>query len=106
MTAEEAIIQLNFDMEMIRFEPSTGENLTLEEIKAQNEENYKTYLADELAISALVKEIPQKIVNVCVIKKTIGGYCPNCNGTVKFEDTFLTRAKGQRCSWCGQKLDW
>ena len=55
MTENEAIIQLNFDMEMIIFNPYTGENLTLEQIKAHNEDNYKTYLADELAITALTE---------------------------------------------------
>lgn len=53
MTEKEAIIQLNFDMEMIRFNPDTGENLTLEQIKAYNNDNYKTYIADEVAITAL-----------------------------------------------------
>lgn len=53
MTEKEAVIQLNFDMEMIRFNPDTGENLTLEQIKAHNNDNYKTYIADELAINAL-----------------------------------------------------
>ena len=56
MTENDAIIQLNFDMEMIRFNPETGENLILEQIKARNEDNYNTYLADEVAITAL-KEI-------------------------------------------------
>lgn len=55
MTENEAIIQLNFDMEMIRFNPDTGGNLTLEQIKAHNEDNYKTYLADEVAITALME---------------------------------------------------
>ena len=55
MTENEAIVQLNFDMEMIRFNPETGETLTLEQIKAQNEANYKTYLADEMAITALIE---------------------------------------------------
>lgn len=58
MTENEAIVQLNFDMEMIRFNHETGETLTLEQIKAHYEENYKTYLADEIAITAL-KEIQQ-----------------------------------------------
>ena len=55
MTDNEAIVQLNFDMEMIRFNPETGETLTLEQIKARNEDNYKTYLADEMAITALIE---------------------------------------------------
>ena len=53
MTEKEAIIQLNFDMEMIRFNPDTGENFTLEQIKAHNKENYNTYVANEVAITAL-----------------------------------------------------
>ena len=105
MTEKEAIIQLNFDMEMIRFNPDTGENLTLDQIKALNKENYMTYIADELAINALLKQIPVKIVSVCKSKDVIGGYCPTCNGTIRIENTFLRSAKGQHCTWCGQKLD-
>lgn len=59
-----------------------------------------------MAIQALEKQIPKKINSSCVDGKIIGGYCPNCNGTVRIEDTFLTRAKGQCCTWCGQKLEW
>lgn len=106
MTEIQAIIQLSFDMEMIIFEPSTGEKMTLEQVKARNEHNYKSYIANEIAINALKKQIPVMIINCCVIGKTIGGYCPTCGGTVRIENTFLTRAKGQCCSWCGQKLNW
>lgn len=62
MTEKEAIVQLNFDMEMIRFNPETGETLTLEQIEAQNEANYKTYLADEMAITALIENQQYKAI--------------------------------------------
>ena len=53
MTEKKAIEQLKFDMEMITFDPDTGEHISLEVLKSRNEDNYKTYLADELAIKAL-----------------------------------------------------
>lgn len=106
MTEIQAIIQLSFDMEMILFEPSTGEKMTLEQVKYINEHNYNSYIADEIAINALKKQIPVMIVGRSVIENAIGGYCPTCRGTVRIENTFLTRARGQCCSWCGQKLDW
>lgn len=52
MTEREAVAQLEFDKAMITFDPTTGEELTLELVKLRNEDNYKTYLADELAIKA------------------------------------------------------
>ena len=55
MTENEAVVQINFDMEMIRFNPETGEHYTLEQIKAHNEDNYNTYIADEMAITALLE---------------------------------------------------
>ena len=55
--------------------------------------------------AAIEKQIPKKIVSACEIGNEIGGYCPNCHGTVKIEKTWLVKAKGQHCSWCGQKLD-
>lgn len=58
MTEKEAIQQLEFDREMILFDPTTGENMTLEVVKALNKDNYFTYLADGIAILAL-KEIQQ-----------------------------------------------
>lgn len=56
MTEKEAIQQLEFDREMILFDASTGETIEPEILKLLNEDNYKTYVADELAIKAL-KEI-------------------------------------------------
>ena len=58
MTIEEAIQQLEFDREMILFDPTTGETITPEVLKIGNQDNYRTYLADEMAIEAL-KEIQQ-----------------------------------------------
>lgn len=35
----------------------------------------------------------------------IGGYCPNCGGTVTLHRTALKLMKGHHCSWCGQAID-
>ena len=34
----------------------------------------------------------------------IGGYCPNCGGTVLLQKTRLKEIKGHHCSWCGQAI--
>lgn len=60
MTLEEAIKQLEFDMDMITFDPTTGEILTLEQVKNRNESNYRSYLANQLAIEAIKKVIRQR----------------------------------------------
>lgn len=121
MTENEAVIQLNFDMEMIRFNPSTGESLTLEQIKAHNEDNYKTYLADELAITALLeiqqyraigtveefkafkeKNEPKKVIKRLDVESRIVYYrCPNCNVIV---GTDITKLHSNNCPCCGQSL--
>lgn len=58
MTPEEAIKQLEFDRAMILFDPTTGEEITPEILKALNKDNFLTYVADGVAIEAL-KEIQQ-----------------------------------------------
>ena len=58
MTPEEAIKQLEFDRDMILFDPTTGEEITLEVLKSINKDNYLTYIADEVAIEA-IKEVQQ-----------------------------------------------
>lgn len=58
MTENEAIQQLEFDREILCFDPTTGEEIPLHMLKTGNMDNYKTYLADGMAIEAL-KEIQQ-----------------------------------------------
>lgn len=58
MTTEEAIKQLEFDRAMILFNATTGEEITPEILKLINGDNYRTYVADGVAIEAL-KEIQQ-----------------------------------------------
>lgn len=58
MTPEEAINQLEFDRAMILFDPTTGEEITPEILKALNKDNFLTYVADGVAIEVL-KEIQQ-----------------------------------------------
>lgn len=53
MTEKEAIRQLEFDREMILFDSSTGKTIEPEILKLINEDNYKTYIADGIAIKAL-----------------------------------------------------
>lgn len=58
MTLEEAIKRLEFDRAMILFDATTGKEITPEILKLINEDNYRTYVADGVAIEAL-KEIQQ-----------------------------------------------
>ena len=58
MTLEEAIKRLEFDRAMILFNATTGKEITPEILKLINKDNYRTYVADGVAIEAL-KEIQQ-----------------------------------------------
>lgn len=120
MTEKEAIQQLEFDREMILFDPTTGENMTLEVVKALNKDNYFTYLADGIAILAL-KEIQQyreigtveecrEAVEKQKAKKPFRGrvingneyeICRKCTAIVKDEEW-----KAKYCPVCGQAIDW
>lgn len=59
--------------------------------------------AFSLAISALEKQIPKKVLNRQELKDFHGrcyrlrGNCPECTSIV-LQSNF--------CEWCGQKLDW
>ena len=57
MTLDLAVKQLEFDQDMILFNPTSGEELTLESVRLVNHENYRTYLADGIAIAAIKKII-------------------------------------------------
>lgn len=110
MTIEEAINQLQFDQDMILFSPNSGEKLTLEQVKYRNEDNYRAYIADELAIKALVKQIPKKPCTE-ISKKSDEGYycCPNCKNHIEVIGFSAFREKNgmnKFCSYCGQALDW
>ena len=124
MTIEEAIRQLEFDQEMILFDPTTGEEIPLHMLKTGNMDNYLTYLADGMAIEAL-KEIKQyrEIGTVEECRKAVekqkpktpnyegdgyeDGYmvydtwiCPNCGEhyEVDYDDY-------DYCPKCGQAID-
>ena len=112
ITIEEAIQQLEFDRAMIRFDATTGKEISLEMLKSGNQDNYLTYVADGVAIKALEeiqqyreigtveecreareKQKPKKIIRI------VGRYpykCPTCNGKLEI---------GYRhCIICGQLL--
>lgn len=60
-----------------------------------------------MACEALEKQKPKRVKNSLHSKDKMGGYCPNCNGTVEKRNTFLRRVKKENyCTWCGQALDW
>lgn len=53
MTENEAIMQLAYKRGKILLDPMTGAGRTLEQVRLVNEDNYKLYLAYELAIRVL-----------------------------------------------------
>ena len=84
---EEAISTLEFDRDMILFNPSTGEDLTLDYVQACNPMNYKLYIADGIAIEALKKQIPLECNK---------SSCPGCGTYTPPSHTY--------CSHCGQRI--
>ena len=59
--------------------------------------NRKMYA--ELAIAALEKQTPKKLINTC---QYVSGCCPNCK---KYISDWLEYNKFMCCPYCGQKLD-
>lgn len=103
MTIKDAINALKYDMAMITFDPSNGNVLTLEEVKWINEDKYKSYLADELAINALEYRSPKNIRKVWdEYIETYSCYCPTCNNWLGWTYNKNTAY----CEECGQKLNW
>lgn len=62
MTDREAIDVLKMDMNLITFDPMTGETIDLETVKLRNDLNYKCYLANKIAISAIQERIDRENV--------------------------------------------
>ena len=56
--------------------------------------------AYDIAINALEKQIPKKLINTC---QYVSGCCPNCK---KYISDWLEYNKFMCCPYCGQKLDW
>lgn len=131
MNNQEAIEQLKFDMDMITFDPHTGEEITLEQVKDRNEKNYETYLADEIAIKALEKQVAKKpilksgqsVVHVnrgdkpheMRVDKWQDWCCPVCGWFVGQRYNIYRhdgsahphdQRKSDYCNECGQKIDW
>ena len=53
-----------------------------------------------MAIQALEKQMPKKLINTC---QYVSGCCPNCK---KYLSNWLEYNKFMCCPYCGQKLDW
>lgn len=84
---------------------------TMRSIKTQlqdaDQTNAKIAISQEqaaLIIKALKKQVPREIKNAITSNGQIAGYCPDCDGTICIKSTFLIKATGQCCNWCGQKL--
>lgn len=126
MNYQEAIEQLKFDMEMITFDPYTGEIIPLEVLKNRNNDNYKAYIADELAIKAMgevqeymtigtleevreavEKQKEKKPKEQSSTEKT-HYKCPDCGYImmIKYEDGYRLGNQPDYCERCGQHIDW
>ena len=57
-------------------------------------------IAIEMAINALEKQMPKKLINTC---QYVSGCCPNCK---KYISDWLEYNEFMCCPYCGQKLDW
>lgn len=91
MTDREAIDVLKMDMQLIAFDPMTGETIDLETVKLRNDLNYKCYLANQVAIAALQERIDrEKGCEWCI------GFCPDVTGD-PYADCWF-------CPMCGRKL--
>ncbi len=118
MKHKEIIDGLKFTMDMILFDPSTGEVKIKEQL---NDLDRTTYDACEGAIE-IIKNLPHKIPNKNIPQKPILNpnfvmkpMCPVCytvvvtkkhnvdwyNGRVE-----TTLIKHEKCSCCGQLIDW
>lgn len=66
--------------------------------------SYVIRMMDELLkVEELQK--PKKLSQPLEVGEQIGGYCPNCGGTVLMQKTWLKEVKGHHCSWCGQCIE-
>lgn len=120
MSNAEAIQCLEFDKEMILFDPSTGIVMTLEEVKYKNLDNYRAYLADEVAIGAMkenqlyhelgsleeLKIAKQRIERVKPVGDHTNYRCPICKRKVRSGKGSSHFVRDNFCQGCGRVLDW
>ena len=109
MTPQEAINWIRLDIDMAKFDPSTGEEAYL------NDDAKKVIEALELAIEALEKEVPQRpmknIDTFIKIKDLYQLNCPTCGNYIGYGNSkggTLSKftCVHDRCGHCGQKLQW
>lgn len=60
MTPEEAIKELEIDMELMSFDDVTGEIYTPEELECRYPKIYRNYLAEKMAIQALKEKLQKE----------------------------------------------
>lgn len=69
MTPEEAIKELEIDMELMSFDDVTGEIYTPEELECRYPKIYRNYLAEKMAIEALKFYLAVKEVKLALEEK-------------------------------------
>jgi tRNA(Ile2) C34 agmatinyltransferase TiaS len=93
MTNEEAINWIRLDIEMAKFDPSTGEEAYL------NEDAKKVIEAQEKAIEALKKQVPKKVrITTSTKRCSVCGRQLSSIGNIHPERNY--------CQSCGQAIDW
>ena len=85
MTDEEAIREVRFNMSTIGLSDKAAKRVV--------EARY-------MAIKALEKQIPNKLINT---RQSVSGCCPNCK---KYISDWLEYNKFMCCPYCGQAIDW
>lgn len=66
--------------------------------------DYVVRMMDELLQIEEMRK-PKKLTGEADIDGKVGGYCPNCGGTVLYHKSWLKKVKGHCCSWCGQAIE-
>lgn len=82
---------------------SMREKEAIEELKPNKNFPFDDYVSEgarELAINALEKQIPKKVIGIEA--NLLNRYCPSCNEWAGFE----LKKNMKYCPNCGQKLDW
>jgi len=69
----------------------------------RNPPGYVVNMMDELLKAEELRK-PKELKQMQEIEGKMGGYCPNCEGTVVIQRTKLKLIKGHCCDWCGQAI--
>lgn len=107
MTEKEALVRFEYDKIMIKLDPTTGEELSLESVKSWRPDSFELYKAIMVSIRALKKRIPREPYIYGDGFDVCGNFvydmydCPACGSHYETEyDDY------DYCPKCGQAFDW